>query len=235
MAREMALAGVTPEELTPPPPPEPPKGFRNQCANFWYHYKPFIIVGALLLLIGGGLLLKTLTTNKPDYQVVLITEMPRYVEELDGLEALLESVGEDVDGDGTVEVEVENLTPAFYDVAAPTLGEADMQKLMTYLSTGERMIFVFDRQSYEGFEKTIVNVTSEGFQFFEPLSTDAAGYNTEEHYWNWIGDPRLAEYGLSDMDDDLFFGVRSPEGMAARSKSRELCEQGLVLIQNLAE
>lgn len=234
MAREMALAGVDPSELAPPPPPKEPKTFREKCSNFWYHYKPFVIIGAFLLVVGGWLLVQTLTKDTPDYHVVAVTELPLYNEELDGMEGYLAAHGEDIDGDGKIEVEVENLTPSFYDEMAPNVGHADMQKLMSYLSTGERMMFVFDQVSFEGFSETVASVTSEGYTFFAPLHTSSDNYDENEHYWNWIGDERVAEYGLSELPENVYFGVRSPEGMADRDKSHTLYEQGLILIENLA-
>ena len=233
MAREMALAGVDKSELTPPPPPQEPKTFSDKCRNFWYHYKVVVIVVAIVAFIGGMLLLQTVTKDRPDYHVIVVTELPMYNEEIDGMQTYLAASGDDLDGDGTVEVEVENLTPQFYEEIAPNVGHADMQKLMSYLSTGERMLFAFDKVSYDGFMETVSNVTADGYDFLAPFESTDSGYDPTSFYWDWSGDDTRLEYGLGELPEHMLFGVRAPAGMADRSVSRELYEQGKQLLEQL--
>ncbi len=235
MAREMALAGVDRSELTPPPPPEEPKTFIDKCKNFWYHYRVQTMIAAFLLIVGGVMLVQSLTKDTADYHVVVVTELPLYREEIDGMEKYLAEDGEDIDGDGKVEVEVENLTPRFYDEYAPQVGHADMQKIMSYLSTGERMLFVFDKVSYDGFTQTVTDVTEEGYCFFAPLDITTDGYDTASHYWDWCGDMTRSAYGLEQLPEHMLFGVRAAVGMADRTTSRELYEQGKFLLENAAK
>lgn len=235
MAREWALAGVDRSELTPPPPPEQPKTLSDKWKNFWYHHKPFIILGAIFLAIGLLLLVQILTANPDDYSVVVVTKDPLIPTEIDALEAYLAACGVDLDGDGRVEVNVKNLTPTYYDEFAPGVGAADNDQLQAQLASGDVMLFVFDKASYQGFTDTIDDVTSEGYTFFAPVETTNANYDAAQHYWNWNGDARIAQSGLAGLPEDLYFGVRQPSGMASGNKSVALYEDGLVLIKNLID
>ncbi len=235
MARDMALAGVDRSTLTSPDPIEQPKTLGGKWKNFWYHHKPFVIVGAFLLAVGAWMLYQTLSADPPDYKVVVVTEEALYHTEIGGIELYLASCGEDLDGDGKIEVEVENLLPGYYSNQTPPGGTADAQKLISYLSVGENMLFVFDDVSYRGFNQTVESVTDEDYQFFAPLDTAADGYDADEHYWNWMGDSRIEQYGLSKLPDDLYFGVRTPEGTASDKKSVAAFEQGSALLVKLSE
>lgn len=231
MAREMALAGVDRSELTPPPPPEKPRTLIGKLENLWYHYKIPILIGAGLLALAALFGYQMLTANPADYDVVVITELPLVKEEIEALEGYIAQGGEDLDGDGTVEVSVENLLPEFN-----AKGElADQHKLQNYLVSGEAMVFVFDKESYEGFRAITADIADEEYVFFAPLDTTASGYDAEEHYWCWKDDSRKELAVFDRLSEDMWFGVRSVEGTAGASKTRKLYEQGAQLIKNLAE
>lgn len=234
MAREMALAGVDPSELVPSsPPPQKPQGLSGWWQNIWYHYKPVILIGGLLVFLLGWALLGTLRANPADYDVVVVTEYGLYPDEIEALKAYIADSGRDVDGDGEIEVEINNLTPNYYDDMAPGLAHSDSQKLTSYLSTGEMMLFVFDERSYNGFMETIGHVTDETYAFFAPLDTTAADYHAEACYWNWVNDARRTEYGMGQLPADMFFGVRTPDGTASKEDSVTDYEEGKAMLEAL--
>ncbi len=229
MARGMALAGVDPSELAPPPPIKKPQGFREKLENFWYHYKPHTIACILLLLFGGWLLYQTLTDNPADYNVVLVTELPLYPEEEQAFKEFMATYGEDLDGDGQVEVGLENLTPSYYDELAPTVGRSDNDKLLAHLSTGERMLFVFDAPSYDGFMETVDGVAEEGYEFLAELPVSSPDYNAEEHYWNWhVVQESTAAF--AKLPNDLRFGVRTAVGTASNEQAVKDHQDGKALL-----
>lgn len=234
MAREMALAGVDRSELTPPPPPEKPRTFKGKWDNFWYHYKAAFWVVTVIVVIAAVIVVQTVTKDPVDYEVVAVTELALFPTEIDALEQYLLSCGEDLDGDGKVEVKVENLVPTFDADGSSSIGFADQQKLINHIAAGEKMLFVFDRLSYEDFCVSIAEVTSEEYAFFAPLDIADGGYDAEGHYWCWSEDERRATEGLSDLPAELFFGVRTPEGTAGGNKSAQLYEQGKALVEALA-
>ncbi len=225
MAREMALAGVDRSQLTAPPPPEKPRTFQEKWHNFWYHYKIAFWIVAALLAIAVTIIVQTVTADPADYEVVVVTEMAMYTTELDALEACLALSGEDIDGDGKVEVSVENLVPSFDADGTTSIGFADQQKLVNYIAAGEKMLFVFDELSYKGFRNSIAQVTSEDYEFFAPLDTTSASYDPEHHYVYLKSDAPVA---------GLVIGVRTPEGTAGNREAVTLYEQGKVLVEALA-
>ncbi len=234
MAREMALAGVDRSELTAPPPPvKKPEGFGGWLQNLWYHYKAVIVVGGILTFLLGWALLATLSADPADYNVVVVTEHGLYPGEIDALKTYFAQSGRDVDGDGEIEVAINNLTPNYYDEMAPGLAHSDSQKLISYLSTGEGMLFVFDQVSYNGFMETVSQVTDETYAFFAPLSVTHAHYDAENHYWNWKNDDRRTELGMGMLPEDMLFGVRTPDGTASNKRATAEYEEGKAMLETL--
>ncbi len=236
MAREMALAGVDRSELTPPPPPEKPRTVVGKLQNLWYHYKVPILIGTALLVMVCWFGYDILTKNPADYNVVVVTETPLIRTETDALQAYIGECGEDVDGDGEVEVAIENLLPNS-NVGGQGGTLADQQKLQTYLASGERVLFVFDRASYTAFCNTID--VAEDYEFFLALDTASESYDPEEHYWCWSEDVRVKPNAdLASMPADMLFGVRDPDYISlsvSSKKSQTLCEQGAALITKIIE
>ncbi|MBQ3093624.1 MAG: hypothetical protein IJC52_00480 [Clostridia bacterium] len=236
MARDMALAGVDRSTLTPPPPPEKPKGFSAKCRNVWYHYKPLLIGGGLFLLLVLWLVIQTVTNNPPDYTVVVVTELPLLSGETAAMEEYLALGGTDLDGDGEIEVTIENLNPNFHDEMAPTIGHADMQKLMSVLATGEHMLFAFDKASYDGFIETVENVTDgDDYRFLAPIATTSSDYNADDGTWSWKNDARRTDMGLAGLPEDMVFGVRTVDGTADNQQSLALHDAGEALLIQLSE
>lgn len=230
MAREMALAGVDAREFAPPPPPEKPRTFEEKWHNFWYHYKIAFWIVAVLLAIAITIIVQTVTADPADYNVVVVTEAAMYTAEQEALVSYLAAKGSDLDGDGKVEVSLENLVPSFDADGTTSIGFADQQKLINYIAAGEKMLFVFDELSYQGFCDSIALVTSEGYEFFAPLDTASAAYDPEQHY------VRLdIDFGAESVFADLLIGVRTPEGTAGNRESVTLYEQGKVLAESLAD
>ena len=234
MARGMALAGVDPSELTPPPPPKKPKTFKEKWSNYWYHYKTHTFAALFLVFLCVWFVCDKVGDNPADYQVVAVTELPLLEEEISQLSSYLAANGEDLDGDGTVEVKIESLVPSYYDLQAPTVGRADNDKLMAYLTTGEKMLFVFDRVSHDGFMKKVEDVTEEGYTFFAELPTAAADYHVDERVWSWENDSARTLFStFGDLPDELLFGVRAPVGTASGEQSVRDHKNGEALLLKL--
>ena len=230
MARDMALAGVDRSKLTPPPPPEKPRTFQEKWHNFWYHYKVVFWIVAAFVAIAVTIIVQTATADPADYEVVVVTQTAMYTTELDALEAYLAAKGEDIDGDGKVEVSAENLVPSFDADGTTSIGFADQQKLVNYIAAGEKMLFVFDELSYVGFCDSIAQVTSEEYAFFASLDTVSASYDPEHRYVHLDMD-----FGAEQVLGNLVIGVRTPEGTAGNREAVTLYEQGKNLIESLVK
>ena len=106
MARERYLIGVDTEKLQAERVPERPLTFREKLGKFWYNYQWWVIIGAvvLILIIFAAILVGK--KEKADYTLVLVTKGKLAQTAMDELADELERVGEDLDGNGKVTVQV---------------------------------------------------------------------------------------------------------------------------------
>ena len=221
MAREMYLVGVDEKDLQPSPPPQEPKTFKEKMAHFWFYYKWPVLFGAFVLVVAVILIVQSVTKTHYDYTVIVMLDTANTNPELgygqeDTLIAdLLAQYGRDIDGDGEINVLVENLSLG--DNGQLTM--VNNQKLAAHLAAGDVMFFVFDKTSYEDFLERI----TENERFFSTLDLDTVGVNQEEGCYNWKDDPRRLEGDLAKLPEELYFGVRDTTGTG--SKEPEIAEQ----------
>ena len=218
MAREWLLRGVDPEELKATPKDEGPQTPRSKWENFWYHHKLkfwlilFAVVVVTIMVVQG------INKDDPDYRVLLLTKELYSAQDLAALEALLEQYGEDVDGDGKVEIQVENCQ---YGPHVEQSRNSGIQQVQAHLVAADRMFFMMEPDAYKYFTRTLEDSISEK-DFFAPLEGDTT-------VWDWKGDPRpIAE--LKEQAPSLYFGVRATKGTAG--KAAELYEQSMTLLEN---
>ena len=76
----------------------------KRIQNFWYHYKTAAIIAAVIIAAGAYLVLQQSKTEKPDYEVAVVSPDYFTEEQLSSLKDVLQSVGEDCNGDGSVAV-----------------------------------------------------------------------------------------------------------------------------------
>ena len=81
---------------------------KARLANFWYHYKVPVLIAAVILITGGYLLQQQLRMVKSDYDVAVVSGEYYSEEQLSALQAVLVSLGSDINGDGAVVVRVHN-------------------------------------------------------------------------------------------------------------------------------
>ena len=220
MAREWLLRGVDPEELQPTPKEEIPQTPRSRWENFWYHHKLkfwLILFAVVVLTI---LIVQTAKKDNPDYRVMLLTEDLYGAQDLAALETLLEQYGEDLDGDGKVEIQVENCQ---YGPHVEQTKNSGIQQVQAHLVAADRMFFIMEPDAYTYFIRTLQSSYEDGnVTFFEPIEG-------EEDVWDWEGDTRpIAE--LQERAPSLYFGVRATKGTAG--KATELYEQSRTLLEN---
>ena len=210
MARERYLIGVDPEELkAPPPPPEKPAGWWE---NVWYHYKWHILIGgfvALLVVLG---VVTLVTKDDPDYTVVLLTADPLTTDMVENLQNQLAAAGEDLDGDGKVEVLIENLAMEL-DYSNQKI--ANDNTLMAHFAAGDVLLYAMEPDYYES---KILSQAGD-YTFFTTLSSD-------EPYVRWHPD-------ADGVAEELYIGVRNASGTAERNQTHEQCQQ--LLEQLLAQ
>lgn len=224
MAREWLLRGVDPEELKAKPKEEVPQTPQSRWDNFWYHHKLkfwLILFAAVVAVVA---VYQMVTRDDPDYRVLLITERPYTQSELAALSSLLESYGTDWDGDGKVEIHVEN---CLFGKNVDQSHNSGVQQVQAHLVAGDRMFFMWEPSTYKQFMRTISDGT-EDVAFLATPAVESKGLIEDGKVYNWKNDPRPVEE-LKKRTPELYFGVRLPQGTAASSE--ELHRQSLDLLE----
>lgn len=225
MAREWLLRGVDPEELKPTQHEEIPQTPRSRWENFWFHHKLkfwLILFVAVVAVVG---ITQLINRDKPDYYVLLITESAYTNPEREALAALLQQYGTDVDGDGKVEVQVEN---CLYSADLSQSRNSGIQQVQAHLMAGDRMFFMFDPHSYKQFSRILVDDEGQPMEFFAPITVESKGLIEEGKLYNWKDDPRPIPE-LTARTPELYFGVRQMQGSAT---NEALYQQCMELLEN---
>lgn len=232
MAREMYLVGVDKEELKPDPKPEGPRTPREKWDNFWYHYKWWVVAGGFVLLLIIVSVWQISGTVDADYAVTLVTKDTMSTDAIVSLTAELQKYGVDVNGDGQVRVNVENLVlgQSVGGSSAP-MESTNNQKLTAYLMAGEVMIYVFDKTCYDA----RVDALTDGQPFFEPFPDTLDGVNAELGCWDWNGSSYQTSLWGKQMPETLYFGVRRIGGTASDETSRQNHDAGMELLTRFIE
>ena len=223
MAREWLLRGVSEEELTATPKEEIPQTPRSKWENFWYHHKLkfwLIAFAAVVLII---LVVQLIKRDEPDYRVLFITEKAYTDKDLEMLASYLEKYGEDLDGDGKVEVQVENCC-----FNADQNRNSSIQQIQAHLVSGDRLFFIWDPAGYEYFEKSVLN-EYKGDGYLATITARDAGLIKGDTVWSWSEDDRVTKE-MKELWPDLYFGVRN----AGNSKdSKALFKDSYALLDAL--
>ena len=129
---------------------------KEKAVNWWIYHKWMVLGIALGILLVAMIIKDTVFQVQPDYQVAWVgkTELP--TETYDGLTASLEAMGEDINGDGKVVVQLNQYTVIFNAAEEEASVDANMQMAgMTKMSadlSGKSGSYIFIVQDPEGFE-----------------------------------------------------------------------------------
>ena len=217
MAREWLLRGVKPEELEPTQREEAPQTPQSRWENFWYHHKlKFWLILFAVVVVAVGVY-QMVTRDDPDYRVLLITETSYTPTELETLATLLEAYGVDLDGDGKVEIQVENCQ---YGMNVNQYQNSGIQQVQAHLVAGDRMFFMWEPSTYKTFLKSLQNGDEE-VDIFAPIEAKSTRIIERGKVYHWKTDPRPDE-SLKQRAPDLYFTVRLPQGTAESSKELHL-------------
>ncbi len=227
MARERYLRGVSEEELRPEPKQEVTFTPRSWLENVWYHHKVGILIGGLALIAWVFILVQTLTRVHPDYNAVMVTETALLPQEVDYLEGVLAEYGEDLNGDGKVVVQINNL---YLGGKVNTNQNANAQSLQMQLVMGDTLLYLYEPM----YAERLTAVGSDNAHcFLTELPLDTNGISEDKLSWNWAKHPRREQdVFLKEFPQDLCFGVRyaKPED----EKSAEQYAQAVALVKAFA-
>lgn len=210
MAREQYLRGVNVEELqASQQSPKPPMTFWQKVEKFWYNYRIAVILGAIVLVVAVTVGILIGTREKVDYSLVLVTKGIVNETTRGQLENDLAKYGEDLDGDGAVNVRI---------IPLAMTDSGDYVELATIFSGGTAVFFAMEPEYYEA---QIASLETEDTHYFTELSdvTDV-GLAENGRYWNWSGSDAYTV--LSEgLPSELYFGVRLPIGTASGKENEE--------------
>ena len=184
--------GVEVHSIPRPAAPDKPLTAQEQKkrsrANWWYYNWGIVAVAAMVVLgvvyVAHGLM----TTVDPDYTVAVVTAESLPDDAVQNLQSALEQYADDVNGDGTVIVQVNNYTwsanASLTDMNGQMAGATQMN---TDLANGESKIWILDdpdgfEQAYGALsEKLGANWTGQLIDWDEQLvlsALDLGSYNT---------------------------------------------------------
>ncbi|MGN0115646.1 MAG: hypothetical protein ACI396_09985 [Acutalibacteraceae bacterium] len=120
----------------------------NWLKNYLYYYKFRIIIVLIVAAIAGFAVFQVATREKYDYSVYLCISKTAMSEFNHSIEASFAQFGEDVNGDGKVNVQVIDLS---YDFSDPKSDNALSKTTLLggELSSGGHYIFLYDDRYYE--------------------------------------------------------------------------------------
>lgn len=227
MARERYLVGVDVEELKREVPEQTPQTPRSKWENFWFYHKWKVVTALVVAVFAVVLITQFSSKVEPDYFLIIVTKQQLPINTIEEIRGDIASCGEDVNGDGKIEVRIQNtffeggMTPN----GASTAGAA----LTVHMAAGDVLLYAFEPEYYETYA---LSGLEDGYVFTTPLP-DGKGVSEDGMYWNWYGSlvqKRLQEYDdkLLEMGQeiytpgDLYFCVRQNTGTADKAGNAEM-------------
>ena len=176
------------------------------------------------------MLVQMFTRDNPDYRFLLMSETVYASEQLDLLENLLAQYGEDLDGDGKVEV---NIQSCLYGDDASLKHNSGPQIVSAHLAAGDILFFIWDEDAYKYFTKSVENVSAAGEDFFSDIPVEVAGVLENGKAYCWEEDARREGILTDFFSEKLYFAVRAPIGSAAGST--QVHDQSMALMEKFLE
>lgn len=131
-----------------PAPPSPPMTKKERAQNWLHYHKLHLIVAAVLVWIAGSMLLNLFGIGqvKPDYRFAYIGGDTLSREDAEALKAAFAALGEDVNGDGRVTIELRqyatdrggDLETALY------FNSAEQTRLLADMTAGDSYFFLLE-------------------------------------------------------------------------------------------
>ncbi len=192
---------IKPEDLIP----EKPRTLTpaEARANWWHYHWYYVAAIAATVLLIGYFVWSRVTEVKPDYTVAVVSRTDPDAAFLAEVETRLEALGEDVNGDGKVKVNVKGIWLAvdYYegDVSLQKLMQSSEDKLNSDFYLAESTLFIVDdpagmEQKYGCFQKLDGTDPAEG----EVVSVDDFAVRLE--------DTALA--GIKSASDTQWYAAR---------------------------
>lgn len=233
MARERYLVGVSKEELTYKPSAPTPMAPKEKLQNLWYHYKWGIIGGIFAVIVLTILTVQTFTREEPDHYICMgaMTYVPDGI--VAEMEKALEAYATDLNGDGEVNVTIQNLNVSLKQ--DNPMGMTGRQSIVSHIAARDVELYIFSPEYYA----TLEDIMEEGTTFFAPLSMEHEAIGEDGTWFTWnvyafakkaFPDTDLTPFEES-LPTDLMVGVRALRSNPSKEE-RALSEATLTMLQN---
>lgn len=190
-------------------PPEPKREYtKKEKALNWLHYnKMWLIIGAVLLWIVGSIVWNILGIGRTDPDIILAYVGNRAISDQDckALEEVFSALAQDLNGDGTVKVELRRYrmnhggdleTTIYYNYAADT-------ELIADITVGDSVFFLTEDPA--GVQKSY-----QIFAFPDGTPPSDTDYSVEDKVFAWDACPGLASANIDPkICSGLYIGRRS--------------------------
>lgn len=114
------------------------------AANWlYYHIWPILIFAGIALIIGSWIY-SAATNQPPDYQIAYVGESPLPTSAEAAMKSLFLSLGEDLNGDGEVEVVIKSYNASSNPGLAPQMAAAAVVGLLTDVQSQESHFFLLE-------------------------------------------------------------------------------------------
>ena len=209
---------------------DPNATFSDKLSNFWYYHKYHVIIAvvavAVLIYLSTSLVMK----EKYDYEIICVLQNPVitrengdylsdgseektyiYEEDSDYLKRYLESVGDDLNGDGKVTVSI-----SYINIEGSRETATEIQKhkeqILTALRTGECMILLGDKTGFDFLSE------ADALEDLSSLTSLPLAYDGKALLLN----DRLGEkIGRGDEDIPIYIGLRVFNGTLAQMSDQK--------------
>lgn len=154
MARERYLLHEGEETINKPGAEVKSTTPKSKWDNFWFYHKWHVIIGTVAVLLIAFFVHDMLNQEHPDYEIGLIAQKSYTDTATTALEKEFEKVGQDLNHDGKVLVQVNAYTIDNSDKVDPNVQMASVTKLTADLSEGTSVIFLTDDGSFKNQQKS---------------------------------------------------------------------------------
>lgn len=168
--------------------------------NWWDYHKFHVVAGIVLLSILGSMVWNALHQVKPDYQIAYVGTKALPDDTASAIEAGFAALGEDLNGDGQIVVQL--MQYASSDGDDPQMTMAVQSKLMADLTGCESYFFLLEDP--EGFQQNYGSLRRLDGSL--PESEEALGEGT---YVSWVQCPVLTQMELGEYSYPLMGGTVS--------------------------
>lgn len=158
MAREGALLHAGEDEIHDEALERKTDTPRKKWDNFWFYHKWHILIGLVVIFLLSLFVRDLFFRVQPDYKIALVTQGTYPSDTQQKLQEAVEKYGKDLNGDGSVQIEILNFVyppKNSSDPSAAQLRMASTVKLQADVSNGDSMLFITDENSFQELQNTM--------------------------------------------------------------------------------